>query len=221
VAYPGVGTERLRSVVPLLVACQISACAPEASQVAPHAAPTRINVSTAFGGKPLRLRSERMRLSVEVPDGAAWEFEKAPQGIFAVRHVPSRSRLVIQFFDELELVNRSKCRKAAEERRLVQGAPFGWLENEVVTGPQVYDTVLSVGVAHGTVLRGTVLATGAFLRKCMVFQFETELAPGESETVLADKLARARSMVFETMTLDPMRTGVTAEVPEEPRSPQR
>jgi hypothetical protein len=156
-----------------------------------------------------------MRLALEVPDGAAWEFEKVP--MFAIRHVQSRSRVIIQFFDELELVNRTKCRKSAEERRLVHGASFTWIENEVVAGPQVYDTLLSVGVAHGAVLRGTLLATGAFLRKCMVFQFETELAPGEPETVLAEKLARARSMMFETITLDPMRTGVDADVPEQPR----
>lgn len=209
-AYPRLG--HITAAVAVLGGCAAPAVVATAP-IKPQA--------SAFEGVPMRVRSDRLRLSLELPDGGAWVFDPTTQpNSFTVRHAASHSVLTILFFDDAELVNRAKCRTKTEERALVRGGPYDWVAREVVVAPQVYDTFLTVGVLHGSRgLRGTLLATGAFLRKCMVFQFDTETALGEPETVLATKLAQARSMMFETLTLDPMRTGVDAEVPVETRKP--
>jgi hypothetical protein len=136
-----------------------------------------------------------------------------------LRHEASRSDLAFEFFDDRELMNRTLCHERALARGVLARTPE-WLNRETVVGPQVYDTLVSVGVVHGSPLRGIFLATGAFLRRCMVVTFETELAPGDPETLLAEKLAYARS-IFESVSLDAMRTGATSSEDAVPRQSPR
>jgi hypothetical protein len=189
------------------LACSCGGAQLEGEAQVPNAASTA--QSSALRGTKTLLRSEQLRLSVEVPGGAGWHVAKRVQGgaSFDAEHAASHSALQITFFEEAELMNRTMCSARALERAGKAMRSLDWVSREVVAGPATYDTMIAIGVDHsGPALQGTLLATGAFLRRCMSFQFVTTIAPGEPETALADKLAAARA-AFESLKLDPLRTG--------------
>jgi hypothetical protein len=169
------------------------------------------------------IRSDAQRLSMEMPDGAHWAFQKRA-GSVALLHTRSQSSVTVQFFDERELMSRDKCRTAAFARELPIESKLkskvNWLAEEVLTGPGAYDTGLTIGVLTAQLspgaLSGTLLAVGGFLRKCFVFEFVTSIADALTvarevrERALSERLAFARR-IFATLRFDSLRVTEQAD----------
>ena len=201
----------------VLAAVAISACAGSDRHVesAPAAPPRAADASTqpfAADDKGWgRFHSKRFGVSIPLPDGRAWRIDDHSRPELFATHAPTRSQLVLESWFEPDLMNRQRCEERARARGLAPTENdardvLRTVSDEVVTAPDAYDTRLWVAIAPGTnesaPLTGHLFAFGAFLRKCLLFHFSTEVPTGKDEIALGDRLAAARVRIFDGLKLD-------------------
>jgi hypothetical protein len=168
-------------------------------------------------GPLLRYHSPRLSLSLPLPDGRSWRIDDHTRAELVATHRPTRSKIVLALFRTDELVGRTECEALANERKLASAAALRILEDETGITQQTFDTRTVVAVAAGLgpdqPLVGHVMAFGGFLRKCLVFDFSTEVDGAADEPVLSSRLAFARARILGGLELDPFGT-----VPREPHA---
>jgi hypothetical protein len=167
-----------------------------------------------------KFHSVRFRLSVPLPDGKAWKIDDHTQPELRAAHEPTRSRLVLYAWSESELMNRSRCEERARSRGLV---PEGLttVEDAVTVGPEAFDTRVWVAVKPGkdrdAPLVGHVFAFGAFIRRCLLVDFQSEVASAKEEEILSSRLAVVKVRLIGGLALDAPRTIPDADLPAEKR----
>jgi hypothetical protein len=197
-----------RLTAPATVATFVAAllgCGAPAEPPAPRA-PVAPATQEELTGRLPRYRSKRLHLSIPLPDGHAWRIDDHSQPELVATHAPTSSRVVVSAFNAGELVGRAQCEEQARARKLVPDGDLRVLEDETTFTQGTYDTRIEVAVAPqgpDSPLRGHVMAFGGFLRKCYVFVYSTEVGSASAESVLAARLALARSRVLGGLELDP------------------
>jgi len=161
--------------------------------------------------KPLpRYQSKRLALSLPLPDGAAWRIDDHSRPELVATHAPTRSKIVVAVMRTDALVGRSQCEDLAHEHKLVPSGDLSTLEDEVAITQSTFDTRIRVALEVGTradrPIVGHVMAFGGFLRKCLVFDFSTEVDGASSSPVLSSRLAFARARILGGLKLDPFGT---------------
>ncbi len=165
-----------------------------------------------------KFHSLRFRLSVPLPDGKGWKIDDHAQPELHAVHEPTRSRLVLFAWNESELMNRARCEERARNRGLV-GDGLTTVDEAVTVGPEAYDTRVWVAVKPGkdktTPLVGHVFAFGAFIRRCLFVDFQSEVPSGKDEEALSNRLAVVKVRLLGGLSLDAPRTTPDAEIPAE------
>jgi hypothetical protein len=165
-----------------------------------------------------KFHSKRFFVTVSLPDGKGWKIDDHSRpNLFAV-HEATSSRLSIQATREDELVNRAKCEARARTLGWVPAAALTTVADDVVVGPEAYDSrvwvALDAGKPGGAV-EGHVFLFGAFLRQCLLVHFSTQVASARDEEVLSSRLAAVDARMIRRLVLDPPRTTDDAVVPKQ------
>ncbi len=181
-------------------------CAKPAEQPPPAVAPSQAPDDDGGTGRLLRYRSKRLRLSLPLPDGRAWRIDDHSQPELVATHEASRSRVMVTVFNAGQLVGRAQCEDIAKSRNLVPSGDLRPLEDQAAITQGTFDTRIEVALAaeapDGS-LKGHVMAFGGFLRKGYVFVYSTEVSSPSDGSILAARLALARSRVLGGLELDP------------------
>ena len=187
------------------------ACGPSAPAVQPATAvaPSRSAPATfPDDPKPLpRFHSKRFALSLPLPDGHTWRIDDHSGVALVATHAPTRSRVLVAVLRSDQLVGRKECEQIARTDKLVPDGRFRTLEDDVAITQETFDTRIWVALEPGEgpdrPLVGHVMAFGGFLRKCLVFDFSTQVDDAAEEPTLSDRLAYARARIFGGLQLDP------------------
>jgi hypothetical protein len=219
VAHP-----RLRLGVRSASACalvSVLGCGPAAEPVRTPVAATPIPVVEAFPKEEARwpkFHSVRFRMSIPLPDGKAWKIDDHAQPELHAAHEPTRSRLVVYAWNETELMNRARCEDKARGRGFVPDG-LTTVEDTTTIGPEAYDTRVWVAVKPGkdaqAPLVGHVFAFGAFIRRCLFVDFQSEVPQGRDEEALSNRLALVKVRLLGGLSLDAPRTTPDADIPQE------
>lgn len=157
-------------------------------------------------------------MSVPLPDGKSWKIDDHAQPELHAAHDPTRSRLVLFAWSENELMNRARCEDKARNRGLVADG-LSTVDDTVTIGPEAYDTRVWVAVMPGKDARapvvGHVFAFGAFVRRCLFLDFQSEVASAKEEETLSSRLAVVKVRLLGGLTLDAPRTTPDADIPPE------
>ncbi len=142
-----------------------------------------------------------------LPDGKAWRINDHSQAELVATHAPTKSTIVVTVFADPELMSRKTCEEKARARNLVPAGDMRSVEQQVVTGPEAYDTRVWIAIeppaTPGKPLIGHVFAFGGFLRKCLFFHFRSEVSTPNDEDALSSRLAIARVRVLDAIKIDP------------------
>lgn len=175
----------------------------------PSASPSAASVAQGFPEehKLLHFHSKRFGLVLPLPDGKGWKINDHSQTELVATHATTTSKLVVTVFADPELMSRQKCEEKARERKLVPAGEMRTVEQQIVTGPEAYDTRVWIAVepptTPGKPIVGHVFAFGGFLRKCLFFHFRSEVPTPKDEEALSSRLAIARLRVLDGITIDP------------------
>jgi hypothetical protein len=154
----------------------------------------------------LRFRSARFKLTVPLPDGRAWRIDDHTHRELVATHAGTHSTVTAYAFLEPQLVNRQRCEERARELGLVPTAPLQTVEDAVTVGPGAFDTRVWVALEaskEGGPLTGHLLAFGAYIHKCIVFHFASEVSTDRDEPLLSSRLAVARLRIFGGLAVEP------------------
>jgi hypothetical protein len=203
----------------LVSSCSLLACGPAP---APAAVPIQKPLAVEFAddlGRLQRYHSRRLALSLPLPDGAAWRIDDHSRPELVATHAATQSRIVVAVLRADALVGRSQCEELAHELKLVSSGDVSTLEDEVTTTLSTFDTRIRVALEAGKSadrpLVGHVTAFGGFLRKCIVFEFSTEVDDASNSAVLSSRLAFARARILGGLELDPFGT-ISRDAPSGP-----
>jgi hypothetical protein len=151
-----------------------------------------------------------------LPDGRDWRIDDHSRAELVATHASTRSRVLVAVIRSDELVGRTQCEQLALAGKLVPSGELTTLEDQVATTQGTFDTrirvALEIGAAPPHALVGHVMAFGGFLRKCLVFDFATEVDGAAQEPALATRLAFARARILDGLELDSFAT-VPRDVP--------
>jgi hypothetical protein len=191
-----------------ILALLVAGCGPAAAPKTAPAPATPAAAAFPDDAKALpRYHSNRLALSLPLPDGRVWRIDDHSAPELVATHAPTHSRIVVAILRADELVGRSQCEDLARSNKLVPRGELHTLETEVAITQQTFDTRIEVAVAPGSgpdeALMGYVMAFGGFLRKCYVFVFSTEVERAADEPVLSSRLAFARARILRGLELDP------------------
>ena len=165
-----------------------------------------------------KFHSKRFQLSVPLPEGKSWKVDDHSKSDLVAVHTATSSRLAITSTQEEELMNRQRCETRAKNMGWVPSAHLTTVDEQVVTGPDAYDSRIWVALdaaKPGGGVEGHVYLFGAFLRRCLLVHLTTAVPSAKDEEVLASRLALATSRIVKAITLDPLRTTDGAEVPRD------
>ncbi len=147
-----------------------------------------------------RFRSLRFHLSIPLPDGRSWRIDDHSRPELVATHAATHSTLVVTLFTREELMNRQRCEARAREMGLAPPGELRTVEDAVTVGPAAFDTrvwaALAPGKGPGDPLVGHVLAFGAYIHKCLVFHYASEVGSDTDEPVLAGRMAVARTRIL-------------------------
>jgi hypothetical protein len=166
-----------------------------------------------------KYHSKRFLLTVPLPEGRAWRIDDHSRPALFALHDGTASKLWLEVTEEDGLVNRKKCEdKARALGWLPEDGRFTTVEDEVVTGPELYDSRVWVALdpaRQGGAIDGHVFLFGGFLRRCLLVHFVTTVASAKDEDVLSSRLALANARLVRGIVLDPPRTTDDATVPRD------
>lgn len=153
--------------------------------------------------------SKRFGLTLPVPEPKNWAVDDHSQRDLMVRHAKTRSFVQVYATTEPSLVNRQRCEERARALGIVPAGGTGKLttvEDETTVGPGAYDTrvwvALMPGASDKDPIVGHVFAFGGYVRKCLFFHFQTEVASARDESALSARLALVRTRVLGAVALD-------------------
>lgn len=196
-----------------LFACEEGVSKP----VAPAGPPEEVR---AFDAKDWgELYARALQLHVPIPEPRKWRMAERGNEVVGV-HSASHSKLWVTFWEERDLQNRTTCRAGAERDGLLAKRPMAVLEEHVDALPDAYDTRFWVAIDSARPegrITGHVYATGAFLKRCFFFHYESSVPSEAHSDVLGARLAAARIRMLGTMKLDPPRIGDDGRVTPERR----
>ncbi len=202
---------RLRALaLPLLfgVASCGGATAVQAPTTSGGPGPPRAGEFSSNEASLKRFDSLRFHLSIPLPDGASWRVDDHSRPELFAEHPATRSSLTIYEFTGPELMNRQRCEARSREMGLVPTRPeLRTLEDTVTVGPEAYDSriwvALSPGDHPGAPLGGHVFAFGAFIRKCLLFHYASDVTSDRDESILTARLAVARIEILAGIRIIP------------------
>jgi hypothetical protein len=207
---------------------QIVACALAAGCGEPAAAPPPKTAMESTAAEPPargdhppwgKYHSKRFLLTVPLPEGRTWRIDDHSRPALFALHDGTASKLWLAVTEEDGLVNRKKCEdKARALGWLPDDGRFTTVEDEVVTGPELYDSRVWVALdpgRQGGAIDGHVFLFGGFLRRCLLVHFVTTVASAKDEDVLSSRLALANARLVRGIVLDPPRTTDDATVPRD------
>jgi hypothetical protein len=165
-----------------------------------------------------KFHSKRFQVTIPLPEGRAWKIDdhRAPE--LVAKHPPTSSSLSLRSTQEEELMNRQRCEVRARALGWVPEDPLTTVEDQVQTGPDAYDSRVWVAIQvarSGGALEGHVFLFGAFLRRCLLVHFATQVPSAQDEEVLASRLALASARILKSLSLDPLRTTDDAALPRD------
>ncbi|WP_394846620.1 hypothetical protein LZC95_04035 [Pendulispora brunnea] len=166
---------------------------------------TLLSFDTAHWGA---FHSKRFGLTLPVPEPKNWAVDDHSQRDLMVRHAKTRSFVQMYATTEPSLVNRQRCEERARALGIVPATAtkFTTVEDEPTVGPGAYDTRVWVAIAPGATdkdpIVGHVFAFGGYVRKCLFFHFQTEVASARDESALSARLALVRTRVLGSVALD-------------------
>ncbi|WP_394851176.1 hypothetical protein [Pendulispora rubella] len=156
--------------------------------------------------------SKRFGLTLPVPEPKNWAVDDHSQRDLMVRHPKTRSFVQVYATTEPSLVNRQRCEERARALGIVpetaasKVTALKTVEDEATVGPGAYDTRIWVAIAPGATdkdpIVGHVFAFGGYVRKCLFFHFQTEVASARDESALSARLALVRTRVLGSVALD-------------------
>lgn len=209
-----------------MLAC-LAACARQAAE--PAKRPTDGVQLSKIAGRPPEyptddaawgtFHSKRFQLTLPLPDGKAWKIDDHRSPELVAVHAPTSSRVAILVTQEEDLMNRRRCEERAERLGWLKRASlFTTVEEQVRIGPAAYDSRVWVAidaVRPGGGVEGHVFMFGAFLRRCLLVHFSTVVSSAKDEDVLASRLAIASTRIVKGISVDPLRTTDSANVPRD------
>jgi hypothetical protein len=170
-----------------------------------------------------KFHSIRFRLSVPLPDGKKWKIDDRAQPELHAVHEATHSRLVLYAWNEGELMNRARCEDRARGRGLVADG-LATVEDAVTVGPEAFDTrvwvAVKAGKDHESPMVGHVFAFGAFIRRCLFVDFQSEVSSGKDEEILSSRLAVVKVRLLGGLALDAPRTTPDADIPPQKKEKQ-
>lgn len=216
----------MKRILPiLLLLCSCHDAAPPTAPTTAVATPKPGPATFADDAKPLlRFHSKRFALSLPLPDGHTWRIDDHSGPALVATHAPTQSRVLVAVLHADTLVGRKECEQLARADKLVQDARFRTLEDDATYTQENFDTRVWVALEPGDSpdkpLVGHVMAFGGFLRKCLVFDFSTQVDGAADEPALSDRLAYARARILGGLQLDPFDTAPREKPPtDEPAPP--
>lgn len=162
--------------------------------------------------------SKRFQLSVPLPDLRAWTIDDQSQPWLVGAHAPTKSRIELWASIEQGLMNRQRCEERARELALVPKGELVTVDDATSIGPEAYDSRVWVALGQpkkGQPLVGHVFLFGAFIRRCLVVHFSTEVPSDADEAALSARLATAKTRIVGKLALDPSRTAADVELPRD------
>jgi hypothetical protein len=157
--------------------------------------------------KLLHFHSKRFGVQLPLPDGKGWKINDHSQPELVATHAATTSKITLTVFADPELMNRQKCEDKSREKKLVSATEMRVVEQQIVTGPEAYDTRVLIAIEPpampGKPIIGHVFAFGGFLRKCLFFHFQSEVPTANDEETLSARLAIARVRVLDAIAIDP------------------
>ena len=225
-----------RSSSCLAVACVLGACGGGPANAPPPTRPAATSGALDYPSADAawgKFHSKRFQLTIPLPDGRAWKIDDHQKPELVATHAPTDARLRVLATQEEELMNRERCQARARElgwipepraprRRNADLAPppdpLTTVEDKVETGPDAYDSRVWVAIDPGNgegPVEGHVFLFGAFLRRCLLVDYQTRIPSPKDEAVLASRLATAGARIVRGITIDPPRTTDSATVPRD------
>jgi hypothetical protein len=204
---------RIRSFAMGVGLSALVACGGAASQVQVAGGPSAVPGAQGAAEFPtedralLQFRSARFRLTIPLPDGRRWLIDDHKHPELVAAHPPTQSALVVSLTLEHELVNRQRCEERAREQGLVPSATLRTVEDQVIVGPEAFDSrvwvALEAPATAGGPLTGHVLGFGAYIHKCLFFHFASKVPSDRDEAVLSSRLATARLKIWDHLGVEP------------------
>jgi hypothetical protein len=146
-------------------------------------------------------------LSLPLPDGAAWRIDDHSQPELVATHSATRSKIVVLVVRTEGLVGRNQCEAIARERKVVSASEMTTVEDDDTVTQETFDTRIWVALETGgkpsAPIVGHVMAFGGFLRKCLIFDYSTQIDDATDEAILSARLAFARTRIVAGLSLDP------------------
>ncbi len=166
-----------------------------------------------------KFHSKRFLLSIPLPEGKEWKIDDHSRPALFAEHGATGSKLWLAMTHEDELVNRRKCEDRARALGWVPPETrLSTVEDEVVTGPELYDSRVWVALDPGRpggAIEGHVFLFGGFLRSCLLVHFVTAVPSAKDEDVISSRLALAETRIVRGIALDAPRTTDDAAVPRD------
>ena len=121
------------------------------------------------------ISSTRFDLSFPMPDAGGFQIDDRTERWLVATHPATSSTLHVRTWREYELMNRQTCEDRARLfRQLPERNGAMVIEQRRIDVPPDHDTIVEVRVHVGTkATEGSVLAFGAWARRCFAFVFTT------------------------------------------------
>jgi hypothetical protein len=156
--------------------------------------------------RPERYHSARFELSLPLPDGHGWKIDDHHGPMLVATHEATAARLTVAITTEADLMNRQRCEAVARERGLVRDADFQTVADEVIVGPSLFDSHVTVAALPSTVphrsTSGHVFLFGARVHKCLFLHYETNELVGDDAAALSSRLAVARLQIVDGIRVE-------------------
>lgn len=144
--------------------------------------------------------SQRQGLEFDVPDGSAWKLDDVSTSWLVGTHRRSESTLSVKTWRAGRVVNRQDCeREAKSAAPTLRGLEGSTLSERRVGRPEGFDTSVALRVwtdADGG-MRGSLVAFGANVRRCLAVVFVTRAVGQNAERVLGDRLGLVDRIVLD------------------------
>ncbi len=189
---------RAFALVGALLACSPAIPLPQKPIDPPTEASTDLADPSA---KWARFVSTRFGVSMPLPDGKSWKIDDHSRAVLTATHDTTRSSITLRTWTDDELQSRQRCEVRARLDRIFPDAELETVADDHVAEPPSYDTRLWIAIEPraGAVI-GHVIAIGGFVRRCIFFHFQTEVASGQ-EQLLSTRLALVRARVWQDIEL--------------------
>lgn len=153
-----------------------------------------------------RVVSRRFHVSVPVPDGRGWHVDDHSRPELLAEHTGSASRMTLQVTHESQLTSRGLCEERGRALGVVPRGNLKTVEDEVLRMATDFDarvwTAVQPGLTEEAPVTGFVFAFAGYLRKCLLFRYETQVPSGRADGALSERLALVRSRMLPALQVE-------------------